>query len=85
MFWSKLYVSIEVKQGTLRFLFLSHLLYGVYVKIFIMIRYISKSYTMTKNNAIDRQYRERGHLWYQLLLVMIIIIVIIIIERFVCL
>ena len=45
-------------HGTLRFLFLSHLLYGICVKIFIMNRYISKSYTTTKN-TIGRQYTER--------------------------
>ena len=31
-------------HGTLRFLYLSHLLYGICVNIFIMNRYISKSY-----------------------------------------
>ena len=31
------------------------------VKIFIMNRYISKSYTTSKN-TIDRQYTERGQL-----------------------
>ena len=36
-------------HGTLRFLYLSHLLYGICVKIFIMNRYISKSYTRSKN------------------------------------
>ena len=36
-------------HGTLRFLYLSHLLYGIRVKIFIMNRYISKSYTRSKN------------------------------------
>ena len=46
-------------HGTLRFLYLSHLLYGICVKIFLTNRYISKSYTMSKN-AIDRQYTERG-------------------------
>ena len=35
-----------------------HLLYGICVKIFIMNRYISKSYTTSKN-TIDRQYTER--------------------------
>ena len=38
---------------------LSHLLYGICVKIFSMNRYISKSYTTSKN-TIDRQYAERG-------------------------
>ena len=42
-------------HGTLRFLYFSHLLYGICVKIFIMNRYISKSYTTSKN-TIDRQY-----------------------------
>ena len=36
-------------HGTLRFLYLSHLLYGICVKIFIMNQYISKSYTTSKN------------------------------------
>ena len=36
-------------HGTLRFLYLSHLLYGICVNIFIMNRYISKSYTRSKN------------------------------------
>ena len=31
------------------FLYLSHLLYGICVNIFIMNRYISKSYTRSKN------------------------------------
>ena len=48
----------EAVHGTLRFLFLSHLLYGICVKIFIMNQYISKSYTTTKN-TIGRQYTER--------------------------
>ena len=39
----------ETVHGTLRFLYLSHLLYGICVKIFIMNRYISKSYTTSKN------------------------------------
>ena len=51
----------ESVHGTLRFLFLSHLLYGICVKILIMNRYISKSYTTTTNN-IDRQLTERGQL-----------------------
>ena len=46
-------------HGTLRFLYLSHLLCGICVKTFLMNRYISKSYTTSKN-TIDRQYRERG-------------------------
>ena len=48
-------------HGTLRFLYLSHLLYGICVKIFIMNRYISKSYTTSKN-INDRQYTGRGQL-----------------------
>ena len=50
------------------FLYLSHLLYGICVKIFIMNRYISRTYTTSKN-TIDRQYTERGQLQCQLLLV----------------
>ena len=42
----------ETVHGTLRFLYLSHLLYGICVKIFTVIRYILKSYTTSKN-AID--------------------------------
>ena len=49
----------ESVHGTLRFLFLSHLLYGICVKILIMNRYISKSYTTT-TNTIDRQHTELG-------------------------
>ena len=48
-------------HGTLRFPYLSHLLYGICVKIFIMNRFISKSYTTSKN-TIDRQYTERGYI-----------------------
>ena len=49
---------IETVFGTLHFLFLSHLLYGICVnEIFIMNRYISKSYATTKN-TIDRQYTD---------------------------
>ena len=58
----------ETVHGTLRFLYLSHLLYGMCVKIFIVNRHISKSYTTSKN-TIDRQYTERGQLQCQLLLV----------------
>ena len=47
---------------------LSHLLYGICVNIFIINRYISKSYTTSKN-TIGRQYTERGQLQCQLLLV----------------
>ena len=43
-------------HGILRFLYLFHLLYGICVKIFIMNRYISKSYTTSKN-SIDWLYR----------------------------
>ena len=50
---------LESVHGTLRFLFLSHLLYGICVKILIMNRYISKSYTTT-TNTIDRQHTERS-------------------------
>ena len=49
----------ETVHWTLRFLYLSNLLYGICVKIFIINGYISKSYTTTKN-AIDRQYTEPG-------------------------
>ena len=52
----------EAVQGTLSFLFLSHLLYGICVKIFIMNWYISKSYTTTKN-GFGRQYTERRQLY----------------------
>ena len=51
----------ETVHGTLRFLYLSHLLYGICVKIFIMNRYISKSYRTSKN-TVDRQQTERGQL-----------------------
>ena len=56
--WSK---ETETVYGTLSFLYLSHLLYGIFVKIFIMNGYISKSYTTSKN-TIDRQHTERGQL-----------------------
>ena len=46
-------------HGTLRFLYLCHLLYGIRVKIFIMNWFISKSYTTSKN-TIERQYTEPG-------------------------
>ena len=49
----------ENVHGTLRFLYLPHLLYGICVKNFIMNQYISKSYATSKN-TIDRQYTERG-------------------------
>ena len=39
-------------HGTLRFLYLCHILYGICVKIFIMNRYISKSYTTSKNTIL---------------------------------
>ena len=55
------YLNAWSRLGTLRFLYLSHLLYGMCVKIFIMNRYISKTYTTSKN-SIDRQYTERGQL-----------------------
>ena len=44
------------------------ILYGICVQMFIMNRYISKSYTTTKN-TIDWQYTQRGQLQCQLLLV----------------
>ena len=44
-------------HGTSRFLYLSQLLYGICVKIFIMNRYISKSYTTTKNTIEKRKNR----------------------------
>ena len=44
------------------FLCLSHLLYGICVNIFTVNRYISKSYTTSKN-TVDRQYTERGYFW----------------------
>ena len=49
----------ESEHGTLRFLFLSRLSYGICVRIFIKGRYISKSYTISKK-AIDQQHTERG-------------------------
>ena len=55
----QLALRTETVHGTLRFLFLSHLLYRICVKIFIMNRYISKSYTTSKN-TIDRQYTEQA-------------------------
>ena len=58
-------------HGTLRFLFLSHQLHEICVKIFIMNQYISKSYTTTKNTS-DRQHTERGQLYCQLLLVTLV-------------
>ena len=62
----------ETVHGTLRFLFLlSRILYGICVQMFIMNRYISKSYTTTKN-TIDWQYTQRGQLYGQLLLVYIL-------------
>ena len=42
MFWSKLINRAETVHGTLCFLYLSLLFYGICVKIFIMNRYISK-------------------------------------------
>ena len=51
----------EKKWGTTRSLYLSHLLNAICVKIFIMNRYISKSYTTSKN-TIDRQFTEQGQL-----------------------
>ena len=44
-------------HGTLRFLFLSHLLYGICVKIFTRNWYI-----ITTKKIIDRQYTEQGQL-----------------------
>ena len=38
----------ETVHGTFHFLYLSHLLYGICVKIFVMNRYISKSYTTAR-------------------------------------
>ena len=49
--------------------FISHLLYGLCAKIFIMNQYISKSYTTSKN-TIEQLYTERGQLQCQLLLVL---------------
>ena len=41
MFWSKLCVNqAENVYGTLRYLYLSHLLYGICAKIFIVNQYI---------------------------------------------
>ena len=50
---------IETVYGTIRFLFLLSPI--VSVKIFIMSRCMSKSYTTTKNTN-DRQYTERRQL-----------------------
>ena len=59
----------ETVHGTFRFLFLSHLLYRICVKIFDHELVYSKSYTMTKNTGtIDRQYTEGVELYCQLLL-----------------
>ena len=44
-------------HGTSRFLNLSHLLYGICVKIFIMNRYISKSYKTARILLTDNIYR----------------------------
>ena len=52
----------ESVHRTLRFLFSSHLLYRICVKVFIMNWCISKSYTTTKN-GFGRQYTERGQLY----------------------
>ena len=62
MIWLKLCKSTwnpgpETVHGTLRFLYLSHLLYGICVKIFLMNRYISKSYTTSKNAIVTDKYR----------------------------
>ena len=60
--WVPLCVNrTETVHGTCTFIScnLSHLLYGICVKIFVMNRYISNSYTTSKN-TIDRQYTERG-------------------------
>ena len=56
------------------FLYLSHLLYGICVNIFIMNRYFSKSYTTSKN-TIDRQSRAGAGLQCQLLLVLFVFII----------
>ena len=51
-------------QGTLRLfpvIYLTYCMEYVSVNIFIMNRYISKSYTTSKN-TIDRQYTDRGQL-----------------------
>ena len=52
----------ESVHRTLRFLFSSHLLYRICVKVFIMNWYISKSYTTTKN-GFGRQYTEQRQLY----------------------
>ena len=60
--WVPLRVNqTELCMEPVRFLYLSRLLYGICVKIFITNRYISNSYTTSKN-TIDRQYTERGQL-----------------------
>ena len=63
----------ESVHETFRFLYLSHPLYRIWVKIFIMNRYISKSYTTSKN-TIDRQYTEQGSCsvnYYKFLFIMV--------------
>ena len=50
-------------------IYLTYCMEYICVKIFIMNRYISKSYTTSKN-IIDQQYTERGQLQCQLLLVL---------------
>ena len=53
--WVPLRVNrTELCMEPVHFPYLSHLLYGICVKVFIMNRYISNSYT-TSLNAIDRR------------------------------
>ena len=49
-------------HGISRYLFLSHLLYAICVKIFIMNRYRFKELENDQEYFIDRQYTERGQL-----------------------
>ena len=59
MFWSKLCKSNRNSAWNLSFIScnLSHLLYGICVNIFVMNRYISKSYTRSKNTISLRSKR----------------------------
>ena len=52
----------ENVHGTLRFLYLSHLLlqYGICVKIFITNRYISKTYTTSKSTILTDHVQSGG-------------------------
>ena len=62
-------VLIKALKYCLSCFYISHLLNGISVKIFNMNRYLSKSYTKTKDK-IDQQHKERGQLQCQLLKVL---------------